>query len=347
MNKPPQAPAQGTIPFLTLPNWVKAASVCGFNVEPVFRMVGIETDLIHLESATVTPQQLQALMRECVARAKGHHFPFALGETFAFDYMPDIGTFLSTSSTLRDTLPVFQWVRELINPALRVRLVEEGGEAALVLEYSGLPVEPMPYFTESTLSSIVKFGRLLLGEPQVFHRLCLMHAEPAYAVEYARHFAAEVLFSQPRHALVFRRELLDRPLEGAFPLLHKQAEMRVQRQLTRIPRATTAASAFTAEIERVMENRPQLLGQGIERIAEAMGVHPRSLQRRLQEEGAGYAEVVARVRFRLAQQWLQEAGVDIETVSERLGFSDRRSFTRAFTRWAGTSPSQFRLRDKS
>src|ERR671936_372287 len=90
------------IPFITLPNWVKAAAHCGFNIEPIFRELGIQTDLIHLESATV-------------ARSKGRHFPFVLGETFAFDYLPDLETFVTTSPTLREATRVFDWVRELIN----------------------------------------------------------------------------------------------------------------------------------------------------------------------------------------------------------------------------------------
>ena len=339
MSRPPYS---APIPFLTLPNWIKAAAHCGFNIEPIFRHNGIDTDLIHLETATVSPAQLQQVMSECVARARNHHFPFVLGETFAFDYMPDIGTFLATSSTLRDTMRVFDWVRELINPALNVRLEERGGEAWLLLEFgSGDNNTPTPYFTETTFASIYKFGRTLLGDRAMFGRLCLQHAAPPYAAEYARYFGVEIRFGQPQQALVFDRGLLDVTLEGAFPALHRQAEYRVQRQLTALPK-TPAGGGIVALIEQTFALRPELLGQGIERMAEALGLHQRTLQRRLQEEGQGYAEVQSRARFSRAAEWLEQGELSIEAISERLGFSDRRSFTRAFSRWAGLSPSGFR-----
>jgi AraC-like DNA-binding protein len=340
MNRPPH---NAPIPFLTLPNWVKAAAQCGFNIEPVFRKAGIDTDLIHLESVTVDVEQMQQVMADCVARARNRHYPFVLGETFAFDYMPDIGTFIATSSTLRDTMRVFDWVRELINPALRVRLEEAENEAALVLELGGgadPTAAPIPYFSETTFASIYKFGRVLLGERAVFARLQLRHEAPSYAEEYGRYFGIPVNFGQPRNALVFLRGLLDLPLEGAFPALHRQAEYRVQRQLTTLPKP--AVTATVALIEQTYAARPELLGRGIESVAEVLGLHPRTLQRRLQEEGQGYAELQARARFAKATEWLEQGALSIEAISERLGFSDRRSFTRAFTRWAGMAPSTFR-----
>src|SRR3546814_17196527 len=82
------------------------------------------TDLLHLEDATISRPLLEQVMTVCVARARDQHFPFVLGETFAFDYLPDIGTFLATSPTLRDAARVFDWVRALINP-----LINEIGRA--------------------------------------------------------------------------------------------------------------------------------------------------------------------------------------------------------------------------
>ncbi|MBA4286861.1 MAG: hypothetical protein C0434_15155 [Xanthomonadaceae bacterium] len=340
------------IPFITLPNWVKAAAQCGFNIEPVFRDAGIEMDLIHLESATVSAPLLQKVMEACVARTRhsAQHFPFVLGETFAFDYLPDIDTFLATSPTLRDGLRVFDWVRELINPMIQVRLAERGDEAHLLLTLAGsAEPTPNPYFSETTFASIIKFGRRLLGAAVPFHRLCFRHAAPPHRAAYDAYFGVPVLFEQPEHLLAFDRALLDRPLEGAFPALHKQAEYRVEQRLARLPPrpdAAGAGGALVAAIEQAFAAQPALLGQGIERMAAVLKLHPRTMQRRLQDADQRYADLQDRARFRLASRWLQDGQQDIETISERLGFSDRRSFTRAFTRWSGASPSVFRGKDR-
>ncbi len=338
-------PDSQSIPFITLPNWVKAAAYCGFNIEPVLREHGIETDLVHLESATVNQQVMEQVIESCVARSKRHHFPFVLGETFAFEYLPEIETFLTTSSTLREAARVFDWVRELVNPFIRVRLDERGKTAALVLDLGeddeGGPARP--WFAETTFASVVKFGRVLLRGQGDFKRLTFRHRAPRYAKQYREFFRLPVAFDQPHDSVEFDRRLLDLPLAGGFPTLHQQAEYRVEQKLARRPKPASLA----ASIETMFTRKPGLLGQGIDQVAAELELGPRTLQRRLHEDGLSFGELQDRVRCRQAMQWLEQPSPDIETISEQLGFSDRRSFTRAFTRWAGMSPSAFRGRGRA
>lgn len=328
------------IPFITLPNWVKAATVCGFNIEPIFARLGIQTDLLHLEEATISPPLLGQVMEACVSASRSQHFPFVLGETFAFDYLPDIGTYLATSPTLRDAIRVFDWVRELINPMINFRLEEQADIAALVLVGDGAVTGQDRFFIESIFASVAKFGRMLAGDLEQFSRLRFRYAAPAYVAAYEAYFRIPVFFEQPVNALELPRERLDAPLEGGFVKLHEQAEQRVAQVLAQLPRRT----GLVAAVEAALEQDQELLGCGIEDIAKHLGLHPRTLQRRLRDEGEAFGALLDRVRYRLALRALQEPELDLETISERLGFSDRRSFTRAFTRWSGVSPSSFRHR---
>lgn len=333
------------MPFITLPNWVKAAAQCGFNIEPVFRELKIQTDLIHLESATITRPVLEQVMEACIVRSKKRHFPFVLGETFAFDYLPDLETFVTTSATLREAARVFDWVRELINPMIRVRLEEEGEVACLALQLGrgparkgGKPRPPKPYFAEATMAAIVKFGRTLLrGDEAAFTRVTFTHRRPAYAAQAEAHFQMPVAFGEKRIAVEIPRALLDRRLEGGYSALHQQAELRVEHRLTQLSRPTSLVAA----IEDACARRPELPAKGIAAIAAELGLHARTLQRRLADEGQRFADVLGRVRYRLAIRFLEAPGSDVESVSERLGFSDRRSFTRAFSRWSGVTPSSY------
>lgn len=331
--------AEDRVPLITLPNWVRAASACGFSMETVYAELGIEPDLLHLDRATVSGADMERIMAACVARSKRRHFPFALGETFAFEYLPELETFLSTSPTLRESARVFEWLRQLINPHLRLQVQEQGERASLRLDgQTRAAPRVFHWFVEATFVSVLKFGRTLLHGRGDFSRATFQVERPAYADEAREVLRLPVAYAQAHNALEMDRRLLDLKLQGAFETLHRQAEQLVVQRLSERPPPPSVAT----RLEHVMERKPVLLGQGIGHAAAELGLHPRTLQRRLADEGLKFGELQAQVRLKLAQLWLGEGRLDIETISERLGFADRRSFTRAFSRWTGTTPSALR-----
>ena len=80
----------------------------------------------------------------------------------------------------------------------------------------------------------------------------------------------------------------------------------------------------------------------IDRIAEDLGLSKRTLQRRLQQQNVNFAQLRDDVRFHYAIKYLIEDHMSVDLVSKALDFSDRTSFTNAFKRWTGLSPSVFR-----
>lgn len=96
---------------------------------------------------------------------------------------------------------------------------------------------------------------------------------------------------------------------------------------------------------RVLEVLHRRVGQSslaIDHIAEELGLSKRTLQRRLQQQGANFAQLRDSLRFHYAIKYLIDRHMSVDAVSKTLDFSDRTSFTNAFKRWTGLSPSVFR-----
>ena len=79
-----------------------------------------------------------------------------------------------------------------------------------------------------------------------------------------------------------------------------------------------------------------------EQIAETLHVSARTLQRRLKAENTTFGEVVQETRLQLAQQLLASPDITATEVGLACGFADASAFTRAFRRWTGTTPSDYR-----
>lgn len=328
-----------SIAFPALSSWVRAAVRCDFNIEPLFNRYHISTDLTQLQEHRLAISTFDQLMESCMAASHGMHFPFALGECFTFDFMPELETYLSTSATLRDAAQALGWVRDMLNPYLDFRLQESGHIGRLVLAEAPPELPPAKaYNSESGFAAILRFMRLLLPAPamQTASRvLRFRHSPPAYAAGYEPFFGLPVAFNQPVDAFEFDRDLLDLKLQGNFPSLHRQAAGLVQQRLNRMAQRQGMAAQ--------VQNQLRLGKQTIEAVSQALNLHPRTMQRRLRNQGLSFVQLHDEAGFRTAVNLMHE-GHTLDAIGEALGFSDRRSFTRAFKRWSGMPPSQFRKR---
>ena len=88
--------------------------------------------------------------------------------------------------------------------------------------------------------------------------------------------------------------------------------------------------------------RAGFAGLGHEQIAEIAGVSSRTLQRRLKLSGNSYSQIVQEARFDLARSYLDEPGMKVMDVAMMAGYDSPQHFTRAFRRFTGVTPTQYR-----
>ncbi|MBI5927601.1 MAG: helix-turn-helix domain-containing protein [Aquabacterium sp.] len=336
--RPLRATGNDVIPFVAANAWIKAAMHCRFNIDPLFSAAGVDLNASNI--TMVRKSALLKLMQQCVdLAAPTNHFPLVIGEHFAFDHLPALETFLATSPTLRHALPALQWA-SMTMPNMSLRVEEHGATSALILDVDIPDPEVSAtlrgYFVEAIFAAISKIVRLALGPNTLIHHIEMRHQPNARFFELTAGFPAPIRTGQARDAAVFATRMLDTPLPGASPGLHQRAQELVRQQLP------TAEEKLDKQLERAFRQQPALLGQGLERMADRLGLHPRTLQRRLREENQQFTDIQTNCRLDMARAGLKAPQCDIESLSAQLGFADRHSFTRAFKRWTGLSPSAWR-----
>ena len=137
--------------------------------------------------------------------------------------------------------------------------------------------------------------------------------------------------------MVFDSDVMECPLEGGNPELARHCDTIALQYLARIEH-----DDIQARVREVLMQRLEKMEPSQEEVAEQLHLSPRTLQRRLGDSGTTYKEILDKTRHALAMAYLSAPHHSVSDVTYLLGFSCDSSFTRAFRRWTGQSPSDWR-----
>jgi AraC-like DNA-binding protein len=168
-----------------------------------------------------------------------------------------------------------------------------------------------------------------------------MHTEGAAAERYLAVYGCPARLGAERYALVFDAAVLDKPSRHAAPELLRMHESLARRQLAEVERLDL--------VRKVRELIGELLVDGgatLEQVAARLNMPARRLRERLAMAGVRFNDLVTDYRCRLAKELLLKTDERIEVIVERTGFSEPSTFYRAFKRWVGETPVEFRRRGK-
>jgi AraC-like DNA-binding protein len=218
------------------------------------------------------------------------------------------------------------------------KLVRHGSEAAIELHEKRVPARVFAH--EVLLMLLHGVACWLVGRRIPVLRAQFSYAEPAHSAEYRLMYSTNLSFQAAHTALVFHAAHLELPIV--------QNERTLKEFLRNAPENILVkyknGSSLTARTRRRL--RQCLPGElpEFETLAAEMNVTPATLRRRLHDEGTSYQSIKDQLRRDLAISYLSHSDRSAMDIGLELGFSERSAFHRAFKKWTGASPGEFRRR---
>jgi AraC-like DNA-binding protein len=247
---------------------------------------------------------------------------------------------LVSSNSLREAIGHLQRFQRLVSDGARMQLVEQDALAWLVYHpvQATLPFSPLQ--VEAVLACSVRLGQWILGAGFAPQRVCLTHAPTSPLSIYRDVLGCEPEFHTAFNGIGLPLHLLDALLPARNPELCRLHESLARKQLSSLQ----DTASFKLRVAAVLR---QLLAQGMaqkEQVAALMSISPRTLQHRLAEENSGFLELLDEVRHRMALDYLADPMLTLGQIAVLLNFSDASAFYRAFKRWTGGVPGDYRRR---
>lgn len=225
----------------------------------------------------------------------------------------------------------------LLTDAGRYEVSSAGGTAVLAF-HADLSLKPPNELCDFVVAVPFQYGVRNVHDFRALEIL-LPYPRPPHAGELERFYGAPVRFGAPSVGLVFPEALLAAPLRAAAPELARLLESIAHERVSALP----GTDDELAQVRQVLRAALRGGDASLEAVALRLGLTPRVLQRHLKAQRTGFAAELDAVRRNLALVLVGQP-LALQEVAFLLGFSEPAAFHRAFRRWTGEAPGQYRAR---
>lgn len=240
------------------------------------------------------------------------------------------------SPTLGEGLTHYVRLFSVVNESIDLKFLQEGDDAILRFQYfdhSHYNIADM----ERTLGIVVKRTMHSIGPLAKFRSVLFQHSAPEYIDKYHELFPCPVKFDQPYCELRFDRNMLNLKPKRRNPHTGRATLNYANQILSRLFKRKVSA-----KVKRIIEDNISDNQFDAEQAAKLLNMSRQTLYRKLKNDGASYSDLVDEVKQNKAFHLLLQTQTPLTVIAYDLGFSELSAFTRAFKRWTGKTPAEYR-----
>lgn len=348
-SQPPEEASEAEDDEVVLASMVQATlmafTTLGLAPQELYDACGSSPEELADPDALVEYEVLVRLWQAVLARFPERPIGLAMARGGARARRESLGVFgyaVRHCRDVRQSIELFARYCPMMFPRLSVALRVVGDRARFVVDHEPrvmAMVEPIEMFVASLVHELSGLGE----DEEQATEVAFGHPRKHAPEVYAELLPVSVRFEAEWSGLSFDAAVLDRPVTGAEPrigrYLRQQADAQLQAHVAPEPDGSLEERVRALVDDHLMAGTSDQTS-----IARALGMSPRTLQRRLEQEGTSFGRLLEDVRRQRAVQLLALPGLSVGEVAFSLGYTNPRAFYRSFRRWTGCTPSQWRAR---
>lgn len=310
-----------------------------FGVPPAVVLAGtaIDEPALSVPDTRIAEQDHLRMLANCLQASGEPAFALHYGSRIPVVALGVLGYALMCCRNVQELIEFLGRYHRLISAGLNIEVSpsEDGVSVALLGALSGregVQALECEVFFSAAAASLRQLG---VGEEVL--RLELSYPDPGHGASYRELVCPRVVFDAPADRLCVDRRALALPLQFANPALLNLYRQQCEEMLSRLRQS----SGYSAEVRSWLLAEPGRF-PGFEEAAATLHMSPRTLRRRLEEEGTTYQRIVHELRRQLAETYLRDSMLSIAEIADMLGYTDLSNFRRAFISWTGRSPAGYR-----
>ncbi len=216
------------------------------------------------------------------------------------------------------------------------REFSDEGEIGVIVDFGAHDLGASAQAYEHTIRLLAKIIKLVTQDEAEIRRVGFSHSQISNMEVYEQHFEAKPIFDLEVDGITIPKEQLKIPVGRSDPHLQMLVEQFLDFQLK------STQFRISDQVKQAISTLMRIGPVTLEDVAEALRMHPRTLQRKLRADDAKFFDLYTDVRKNAAKAYISQSIIPLSHVAHILGFSDQSTFTRACVRWFGQSPKSMR-----
>ncbi len=319
---------------------VEACGRLGLDTGQILQAASLDPNTIQNPDARIPLEQVEALWQKAYELSKDPNLALHAIEVLPFGAYRVIDYLATVAPTVGAALAKVSDYFPLIHGVVRLPYTVGDREVTFAVEAPSRPSTITRAYAEYVLAAVFLRTRIATNQPFRLLRVEFSHPRPADISEHERVFDCAVRFDAGICQMVIAREVWDTPRTGDDPTLFSLLDTHARMLMEQLPSADDIAGRVRKAIDAEL-----CCGHAtLESIARRLAMSPRTLQRRLKDQDVVFNDMLDEMRFRAAKCYLAQGDVAGSEVAYLLGFAEQSSFNRAFRRWSGQTPTEYRRR---
>jgi len=309
-------------------------------VTETLHYVGLSTDDIETPNATISGSQVKKLLELNIERHSSPiPYSIIIAEEFNVATHGIFGLSIASSKNLKEAAKATKKYSKIINPAVKYTFQVKMSITSCILD-----VEPA---FETAGIALVEINMMVIRQ---FLELAKNKISPEYVQfqhdtpfplhYFEEYFGCPVYFGQKDNRIVIKTQYIKSPMMFYNHSTSHALDNQLEKSLERVNK--TQAQWTNKVTEQLTLNIKNSASLSRDKIAEYFNITPRTLNRKLQQEGSCYQTLTETVKCNMAIDELTNTDKHISQISDELGFKEPQSFARAFKRWTGKTASHYR-----
>jgi AraC-like DNA-binding protein len=320
-------------PMAAIPTMLRDARI---DPRDVLAEFGLEPGYFEDPENVIPFTTMGRILLRCKERTGCEHFGLLVGQHSGVSALGTVGYLVQSAPDLRAALRDLSAYLHVHDGGAVVTLSEEKPFAMLGYAILSDGVKGAEQILDAAMAIGFNVMRGLCGPGWQLSRLQFAHARPRNLAPFRKFFGVTPDFDAEQTVLVFEEGWLDRALPSADPQLHMLMTERAAELQSR------TRADLVGLLRRTLKPLVTSANCSLGAIAVRMGMHERTLNRRLGSEGTSFRKVREDVRLEAACQLLEYTERPAHEIAGILGYSDATAFSRAFRRWSGMAPTKWR-----